>query len=152
MQELTFFIHNLLFDSLNYFEAGGIIMFPLAAISLIIWYLIIERYMFLKKSKPHNILKAGNNTALLESEFNKNINLLKALTSTAPLLGLLGTVFGLISIFDIISVLGNNDSSMMSSGISEALITTETGLIIAIPGYLFSSYYKYKAEKIRLAL
>jgi len=60
-----------------------------------------------------------------------------ALTAaTAPLLGLLGTVTGMINTFNLISVFGTGDPRMLSSGISEALITTEYGLIVAIPALL----------------
>ncbi|MCB1120239.1 MAG: MotA/TolQ/ExbB proton channel family protein, partial [Verrucomicrobiae bacterium] len=53
--------------------------------------------------------------------------------ATAPLLGLLGTVTGMINTFKLITIFGTGDATRLSSGISEALITTEYGLIIAIP-------------------
>jgi biopolymer transport protein ExbB len=55
------------------------------------------------------------------------------IAAVAPLLGLLGTVTGMIATFDIITELGTGDPKMLSSGISEALITTELGLVVAIP-------------------
>src|SRR5690606_30139971 len=53
--------------------------------------------------------------------------------ATAPLMGLLGTVTGMINTFKLITVFGTGDAKQLSSGISEALITTEFGLIVAIP-------------------
>lgn len=61
------------------------------------------------------------------------MGLIAAMGSVAPLLGLLGTVTGMISLFKVITDVGTNDARILAGGISEALITTETGLIIAIP-------------------
>jgi len=60
--------------------------------------------------------------------------------SSAPLLGLLGTVTGMIHTFRLITVFGTGDARLLSSGISEALITTEVGLFIAIPALLCHAY------------
>lgn len=68
--------------------------------------------------------------------------------STAPLLGLLGTVTGMIHTFRLITVFGTGDASLLSSGISEALITTEVGLIIAIPALLCHAYLSRRVRGI----
>jgi len=67
--------------------------------------------------------------------------------STAPLLGLLGTVTGMIHTFKLITIFGTGDASMLSGGISEALITTEVGLIIAVPALLFHAYLSRRVKK-----
>ena len=66
--------------------------------------------------------------------------------ASAPLLGLLGTVTGIISTFKLITVFGSGDVKSLSSGISEALITTEFGLIVAIPSLLLHSFLSRKAR------
>ncbi len=68
--------------------------------------------------------------------------------SSAPLLGLLGTVTGIINTFKLITVFGTGDVKMLSSGISEALITTEYGLIVAIPSLLLHAFLNRKARGI----
>ncbi len=68
--------------------------------------------------------------------------------STAPLLGLLGTVTGMIHTFRLITVFGTGDASLLSAGISEALITTEVGLIIAIPALLCHAYLSRRVRGI----
>ena len=68
--------------------------------------------------------------------------------ATAPLLGLLGTVTGMINTFKIISVFGTGDPKMLSSGISEALITTEFGLITAIPALLIHAVISRKVKGV----
>jgi len=66
--------------------------------------------------------------------------------SSAPLLGLLGTVTGMINTFKLITVFGSGDVKTLSSGISEALITTEYGLIVAIPSLLIHAFLSRKAR------
>ena len=68
--------------------------------------------------------------------------------AAAPLLGLLGTVTGMIATFQMISVFGTGDPRTMSSGISEALITTESGLYVAIPAVLAHAFLTRKAKAI----
>lgn len=66
--------------------------------------------------------------------------------ASAPLLGLLGTVTGMINTFDMITVYGSGDAKSLSGGISEALITTEWGLIVAIPALLLHAFLSRKAS------
>jgi len=68
--------------------------------------------------------------------------------SAAPLLGLLGTVTGMIHTFGLISVFGTGDARLLSSGISEALVTTEVGLIIAIPALLTHAYLARRVRDV----
>ena len=68
--------------------------------------------------------------------------------ATAPLLGLLGTVTGMINTFKLITVFGAGDPKRLSSGISEALVTTEYGLIIAVPCLLMFAFLSRKAKGI----
>jgi len=67
--------------------------------------------------------------------------------SSAPLLGLLGTVTGMIRTFRLITVFGTGDPRMLSAGISEALITTECGLMIAVPALLLHAYLSRRVRK-----
>jgi CBS domain-containing protein len=68
--------------------------------------------------------------------------------ASAPLLGLLGTVTGIINTFKLITVFGSGDVKTLSGGISEALITTEFGLIVAIPSLLLHAFLSRKARHI----
>ncbi len=67
--------------------------------------------------------------------------------SAAPLLGLLGTVTGMIHTFKLITIFGTGEASNLSSGISEALVTTEVGLIIAVPALLVHAYLSRRVKK-----
>jgi biopolymer transport protein ExbB len=68
--------------------------------------------------------------------------------ATAPLLGLLGTVTGMIKTFQLITIFGTGDAKSLSTGISEALITTEFGLIVAIPSLIFHALLSRKAKGV----
>ncbi len=66
-------------------------------------------------------------------ELDRGIHLASVMSATAPLLGLLGTVTGMVSTFDVITLYGNSNPVLLADGISEALITTQSGLLIAFP-------------------
>jgi biopolymer transport protein ExbB len=70
----------------------------------------------------------------LVPELSRNLKTVAALTSAAPLLGLLGTVSGMITTFNVLNLFGTGNAKAMSGGISEALITTQFGLVVAIIG------------------
>ena len=72
------------------------------------------------------------------------------IASVSPLLGLLGTVTGMISTFDIITEFGTGDPKLLSGGISIALVTTELGLIVAIPTLMFGSLLAAWSENIKM--
>ena len=71
-----------------------------------------------------------------------------ALGAVAPLLGLLGTVTGIIKTFDAIKIYGDTHPGLMAAGISEALVTTAAGLIVAIPTLLLHRLLSGKADKL----
>ena len=82
--------------------------------------------------------------------FEKRLATLKIFGVVAPLLGLLGTVSGMISLFDVITIYGTKDPKLLAGGISEALITTETGLIIAVPIILAHRFLLNRVNHILL--
>ena len=77
---------------------------------------------------------------------------LSTIASISPLLGLLGTVVGMIKVFTVISSAGVGQAQALSEGISEALITTAVGLCVAIPTLIFHNYFRDKAETIILEM
>lgn len=83
-----------------------------------------------------------------QPKLERRMGLLAAMGSIAPLLGLLGTVTGIITLFNVITEVGTNDARVLAGGISEALVTTETGLIIAIPVMILHGLLSEKIEKV----
>jgi biopolymer transport protein ExbB len=81
-------------------------------------------------------------------ELKKYVGLLHTIASVSPLLGLLGTVSGMIKVFGAISVEGVGNPASLATGISEALITTAAGLTVAIPTFLGQRYLAARAERL----
>jgi biopolymer transport protein ExbB len=81
-------------------------------------------------------------------ELERFLNTLGTIASISPLLGLLGTVAGMIKIFQVVSTQGNSNFSLLSVGIAEALVTTAAGLTVAIPSLLFYRYFNARVDKL----
>ncbi len=83
-----------------------------------------------------------------EAGLGRYLRSLGALAAVSPLLGILGTVLGMIKAFNVIAASGSRRPDLIASGISEALITTAFGLLVAIPLYLFFHYFRGKVERL----
>lgn len=181
---------------LELFKAGGWLMFPLFACSVIAIGIIAERFWSLqtrriappelitqiwqwlrynqvdqdrikslqKNSPLGRILAAGladrnaarditkesiedtgrHVTAMME----KNLNTLGTIAAISPLIGLLGTVVGMIKVFAVITTEGVGNPETLAGGISEALITTAAGLVVAIPSVIFYRYFRGKINHL----
>lgn len=84
----------------------------------------------------------------LQPKLERFLPLIAVTAATSPLLGLLGTVTGMINTFNLITVFGTGDARSLSSGISEALITTEFGLIVAIPALIIHALLQRRSQGI----
>ena len=110
--------------------------------------LLVTAYRF--KDKPRNIVedKVVEASSNVRMKLERNLNMLGIIASISPLLGLLGTVVGMITVFANINLIdGSSNSDLFASGISEALITTAFGLLVAVPGLIF---YKYFSARVNL--
>ena len=85
----------------------------------------------------------------LVSSLDKYLAAIGVLATVAPLLGLLGTVIGMIMTFDIIAIFGTGNAKAMAGGISQALITTQTGLLVAIPGLYMRGFLAGRAQNLK---
>ncbi len=83
---------------------------------------------------------------------NRGLPLVAIASATAPLLGLLGTVTGMIETFRLINIFGTGDAKSLASGISEALVTTEFGLIVAIPALILHALLSRKVQGIKSSM
>ena len=148
------------------FEQGGYTLWAILFSAFLMWILICERYWFHWRQMPllkeqlkqewreHRetltevmmFRKIQALTADLLAEAKRNLVPLQALTVILPLLGLLGTVSGMIKVFEVITLFGSGNTRGMASGISEALVTTMAGLFTALSGIYFVSDLEGRAE------
>jgi biopolymer transport protein ExbB len=85
-------------------------------------------------------------------EMERYLNSLGTIAAISPLLGLLGTVFGMIDVFSVIVTAGVGDPAVLAGGISKALITTAAGLSVAIPSLFFHRHFMGKVDDLVLAM
>ena len=101
------------------------------------------------RNRPRDIMKeAVEDTGRhVVHELERFLNTLGTIAGIAPLLGLLGTVIGMIKVFSAIMLHGVGNANELAGGISEALITTAAGLTVAIPSYFFYRYFRGKVAE-----
>ena len=145
----------------QFFEQGGKVIPALFLLAFVLWTLIIERFYFIKVSYPKLSSKkieiwskredkqswnAHKIRELLISKNNAQLQLwvssIKVLIAICPLLGLLGTVSGMVTVFDVIALTGNSDAKAMSAGIYKATLPTMVGLCLALSALYFSHSIK----------
>ena len=150
----------------RYLETGGVTMYPLVACCFFMWALIIHHLPFWY-APPHQAAQALLKTylaqqrgtsrhdrllyrRLLDMGYERSISRLstiKVLAALAPFLGLFGTVTGMINTFDSVAQFGLGSPKALAAGISEAMITTQFGLLIALPGVLASFSLQRRARR-----
>ncbi|MCJ8338161.1 MAG: MotA/TolQ/ExbB proton channel family protein [Pseudomonadales bacterium] len=128
-----------------------------------------ERMSDIKNSSPLGaIIIAGLNSASLSRErmqesieeaaatvvheLERYLTALGTIAAITPLLGLLGTVIGMIKVFTAIMLEGSGNAAVLAGGISEALITTAAGLFVAIPTLIFHRYFHRKVDSLVLEM
>lgn len=113
----------------------------------------VSNYVLKQKSNGESIRKTMEECKNAEmSIFEREILILSSLVVAAPLLGLLGTVFGMVGTFQAVAGVGADTADLVAQGISQALITTQFGLIVALPGVFGISYIKRKCSELEVRL
>lgn len=102
-------------------------------------------------NRPLGDVEEGMYEKFLETEpsLQRGLSFIAIASATAPLLGLLGTVTGMIYTFRLINIFGTSDAKSLASGISEALVTTEMGLVVAIPALILHALLSRRMQGIR---
>jgi biopolymer transport protein ExbB len=142
----------------DFLESGGQVLFLILLATLLLWSLIIERYWYFWKVHPdeakaliqdwltrddkaswkaHKI--RDSLIAQRSIKLGQSIGFIKTLVAICPLLGLMGTVTGMISVFEVMAVTGTGNARLMASGISMATIPTMAGMVAALSGLYFGS-------------
>ena len=128
----------------RYEDAAGLCLKKETSLSMVL-FAVLNRARDRREDAERSLQEA-----LLREQpkLERRMGLLAAMGTVAPLLGLLGTVTGIITLFTVITEVGTNDARVLAGGISEALVTTETGLVIAIPVMILHGLLSEKIEKV----
>ncbi|MDF2155784.1 MotA/TolQ/ExbB proton channel family protein [Vibrio sp. CAU 1672] len=138
---------------MSFMQQGGQILWWLAAVVALCWLLVMERVLYLMTVFPkvdkqlrkqwlartdHHSwyaqqIRAGWITQA-QIELRQNLSTIKVLVAICPMLGLLGTVTGMISVFDVMATQGSSNPKLMASGISLATLPTMAGMVAALAG------------------
>lgn len=161
---------NLLLDIATgvreFIEQGGPVLWVLFAACLLLWALILERLWFVRITWPPRARqlvaswdkrsdgrswRAQRIREALVSESRLQLHamlpLIQVLVALCPLLGLLGTVLGMIGVFEVIAISGNDDAQAMARGVYRATIPTMAGLVVALTGIYFTVQLRRVAQR-----
>lgn len=150
----------------DFLDRGGSVLWLILFVLVVLWTLIIERFMYYKGQFPQERQDAVDSwmnredrgswyahrvrdqkISELAGQLTKNISMVKTLVALCPLMGLLGTVTGMIAVFDVMAETGTGNARMMASGISMATIPTMAGMVAALSGLYFGNLLESKAKK-----
>lgn len=151
---------------------GGWVMLPIFLVGLFAWILLFERYFVYRHAKGNreggflfalkrvilekkslggcaveNGLEAVQHS--FDVDLSKSFSTISVCASLAPMLGLLGTVSGMVHVFKTIQLFGFGNPVLIADGISEALLTTQAGLLVAFPLVLAHNHLLAKMDRLK---
>lgn len=143
----------------GFLEMGGDVLFWIGILTFVMWVLILERIWYfrgehkLQVSHAMNAWEArGERTSWnarrireamisqVSQRMNSTLPLIKTCIAVCPLMGLLGTVTGMIEVFDVMAITGSGNVRSMASGVSKATIPTMAGMVAALSGIVGDTY------------
>lgn len=163
--DVGFYLLGLATGLQSFLETGGPVLLWIMGITFVMWALMIERIWYFWFAHPFVRRRAKRQweartdhrswyahkvrDALISevsAETNAGINMIKTMIALAPLFGLLGTVTGMVEVFDVMAFTGSSNARAMASGVSKATIPTMAGMVAAISGIYLSSILERKAK------
>lgn len=157
--------HEAFISIRDFFEAGGNVLWAILFVTMIMWTLIIERLWYLYGVMPKTVkrvVETWDSRADTTSWYAKRIRdmmisevtvearqyllMIKTLMAVLPLLGLLGTVTGMVQVFDVMAITGTGNARLMAGGVSAATIPTMSGLVAALSGLYLATFLENKAN------
>ena len=150
----------------DFIELGGPVLWVIFAACVLLWLLILERAWFIRVVWPPRAKRLVSDWNARKDCFswraqkireasvsegsmalNAFLPLIQILVALCPLLGLLGTVLGMIGVFEVIAVSGNDDAQAMARGVYRATIPTMAGLVVALTGIYFTVRLRRLAQR-----
>lgn len=155
----------------RFMDMGGNVLWLIAILLFFMWMLILERTFYFSGSLKKDVAKIVDTWEAREErrswnayhirrklisqgkeKINRFMPVIKTLVALCPLLGLLGTVTGMIEVFNIMAVTGGGDAKSMAGGVSRATIPTMAGMVAALSGVFANTYLTRKAEREKVSL
>jgi len=152
----------------NFMELGGGVLYIIGFLTLFMWILIVERLLYLRLGHKRLISTAQHvwesredhsswnahqiRTRLISvvsAQVERNIPLIQTCVALCPLLGLLGTVTGMVEVFEVMAISGSGNPRSMAGGVSKATIPTMAGMVAALSGVAMGTYLQRKAGRER---
>ena len=147
-------------------EAGGSVLWLIAILVFAMWAMIFERIWFFSygynqyisvqsqkwnnrsdKTSWHALQIREKIISQAKIEISKNLSIIQTCVMLAPLFGLLGTVTGMIEVFQVMAFNGGGDARAMAGGVSKATLPTMAGMVVALSGVFASIYLNSASEK-----
>lgn len=159
-------IQDLQTQILQFMEQGGDVLWIILFVTVLMWTLILERLFYFsgslkgevngvlekwearserKSTEAHQIRRAW--ISQMSEKINANLPMIQTFVAMCPLLGLLGTVTGMIEVFNIMAVTGGGDAKSMAGGVSKATIPTMAGMVVALSGVFGSTLIESTASR-----
>jgi len=157
-------LYNAIDSIREFIETGGNVLYGIMFVLFLMWTLILERLWYFFKVYPglrKNLISSwdarpdttswyakqirGELISRAAVSLQRNVSMIKALIAICPLLGLLGTVTGMVSVFDVMTFSGTGNARAMAAGVSKATIPTMAGMVAALSGVYFGTFLENKA-------
>lgn len=151
----------------EFLARGGPVLLVIMVATFIMWALILERLFYFRlahksvakeaidewnaRSDRKSVLAHWVRDKLISevrAKAEANVSMTKAMVALAPLLGLLGTVTGMVTVFDVMAITDGADAKAMSGGVSRATIPTMAGMVASISGIIFTSGMDSKVNRL----
>ncbi|MDG0969292.1 MAG: MotA/TolQ/ExbB proton channel family protein [Porticoccaceae bacterium] len=150
----------------KFMDSGGMVLWAIVVLLFLMWTLIFERMWYLRSIVGVDVNRALTSwserserkskhahqireklISEVSIEIDANMMMIKTLVAVAPLFGLLGTVTGMITVFDVMAFTGGGDAKAMAGGVSQATIPTMSGMVAALSGVFGMTYIERVAER-----
>lgn len=150
---------------IQFMDAGGEVLYLIALITFLMWTLVFERFWYFSTALNQDVGRARQRWEarterqsqaahrvrdLLISEVRLSVNqylpMIRSMVALCPMFGLLGTVWGMIDVFNIMAVAGGGEVKAMASGVSKATIPTMAGMVAALSGVFANTFITRIAE------
>ena len=151
-----------------FMELGGPVLYLIALLLIIMWYMIVERIFYIRGPHKRAVKAAVEEwearsersswtaqqvreqlVSTVGSKLKENLSMIQACVALAPLFGLLGTVTGMIEVFQVMAINGTSNARAMAGGVSRATVPTMAGMVAALSGLFLSFWLQRKTEQER---